>query len=662
MKVIENEWIPLSDGSRLAAKIWLPEEAFKQPVPAILEYIPYRKRDQKAARDHAMFSNYAKYGYAGIRVDLRGSGDSEGVLQDEYLEQELEDGLEVLRWISSQPWCNGSIAMQGLSWGGFNSLQIAALAPPELKTIITVCSSDDRYADDIHYMGGCLLTDNLSWASTMFSFNSCPPDPAIHGEDWRKLWRQRLEANQPWIIKWLKHQRRDQFWKHASVCEDYSRIQIPVLAVSGWADGYSDAVFRLVENLDDNAWGLVGPWNHAYPHSEGVGPAIDFIGEALRWYDCWLKGKDNGTAQAPRLRVWMQEPASPLLVERKGRWVAEEAWPSRERKHRNYYLSPLQLTEEIPTEGARSQLSIQSPLSVGLFAGKWYSYSAETDLPWDQREEDGGALIFETHELKEAFEILGAPLVKLRLSTNRPQAMVAARLSIIDPEDYATRVTYGILNLSHRKSHEGPEPMPINELEEVSIRMNKIAQRFPAGYRLRLSLSSSYWPLAWPAPESPRLRFDLNSCQFQLPIRTSNALDSRLTPFESPRAVDTLERQLLVPAQREWTVAHNLATNHVSLNIKNNDPKYYYPHIDLETERKAEECYSYFRNDYRTLRGEVKGSRSFHRRDWKIETITHTVLTSDKTQFRIVSTLDAYENEMRCFSQSWDELIKRDYL
>ncbi|MFW5915638.1 MAG: CocE/NonD family hydrolase, partial [Planctomycetota bacterium] len=245
VKEIFNIWIPMPDGCRLAARIWMPEDALSDPVPAILEYIPYRKNDLTAERDIPHHTYLAGHGYACVRVDLRGSGESEGVLKDEYLQQELDDGLEVLAWIAGQPWCTGRVGMVGISWGGFNGLQIAALQPPELFAVISICSTDDRYADDIHHMGGCLLGDNLSWASTMFSHNSCAPDPAVVGRRWRRMWMQRLEGSGLWLAEWLRHQRRDEYWKHGSVCEDYRAIHCPVMAVSGWADGYTNAVFRL---------------------------------------------------------------------------------------------------------------------------------------------------------------------------------------------------------------------------------------------------------------------------------------------------------------------------------------------------------------------------------------------------------------------------------
>src|SRR5579862_9026190 len=183
IREIEDVWITLSDGCRLAARLWLPAHADSAPAPAVLEYIPYRKRDYMRRRDEGMYRWFASQGYAGIRVDMRGSGESDGILHDEYLKQEQDDAVEVIAWIAAQPWCTGRVGMMGISWGGFNSLQVAALQPPALAAIITSCSTDDRYNDDIHYMGGCLLGDNFSWASTFFArVSSPPPDPRVVGD------------------------------------------------------------------------------------------------------------------------------------------------------------------------------------------------------------------------------------------------------------------------------------------------------------------------------------------------------------------------------------------------------------------------------------------------------------------------------------------------
>lgn len=311
VREIQTLWIPMSDGCQLAARVWLPDDAEQDPVPAILEFVPYRRLDFTAIRDPSMHAYYAGYGYAGVRVDCRGTGDSDGFMEDEYLAQELRDGAEIIAWLAAQTWCSGTVGMTGISWGGFNALQVAALKPPALKAIITTCSTDDRYADDIHYMGGCLIKDNQMWASTMLGFNSRPPDPTVVGERWRDMWMERLERQQPWVIRWLEHLTRDEFWKHGSVCEDYAAIDAAVYAVGGWADGYTNAIPRLLEGLSCPRKGLVGPWAHNWPFDGRPGPAIGFLQDALRWWDHWLKGVDTGVMEEPMYRVWMQQSAPP---------------------------------------------------------------------------------------------------------------------------------------------------------------------------------------------------------------------------------------------------------------------------------------------------------------------------------------------------------------
>ena len=331
VRVIENTWITLSDGTRLAAKIWLPDDADTDPVPAVLEFLPYRKRDGTAARDQLLFPYLAGHGYAGVRVDLRGHGDSDGLPEDEYTPQEQADGAEVIAWIAEQPWCTGAVGMHGISWGGFNSLQIAALRPPALRAIITLCSTDDRYTDDVHYKGGLVLgLDMLHWATYMLLANAEPPDPEIVGADrWRDLWLARIEASQPLAETWLEHQRRDAYWKQGSVIEDHSAITAAVYAVGGWQDGYTNAVPRLLEGLSCPRKGLIGPWGHAWPQDATPLPAIGFLQEALRWWDHWLKGIDNGIMQEPMLRAWVQDSVRPTPThqERPGRFVSADAWP-----------------------------------------------------------------------------------------------------------------------------------------------------------------------------------------------------------------------------------------------------------------------------------------------------------------------------------------------
>ncbi|MGM0657829.1 MAG: CocE/NonD family hydrolase [Pseudomonadota bacterium] len=655
--------IPMPDGIELSARIWRPKDA--PPVPAIVEYIPYRKRFGSTARDEIMHPWLAGHGYACVRVDLRGSGESGGVLEDEYLQQELDDGCRVLSWLADQPWCTGDAGMMGISWGGFNALQIAAMQPPELKAIVAACASDDRYTDDVHHMGGCLLGDNISWASVMFAYNSMPPDPALVGDDWRDLWFERLRGSGLWLEKWLRHQYRDDYWTHGSVCEDYSAIQCPVFSVSGWADGYSNAVFRLMRNLKVPRKGLIGPWSHKYPHQGVPGPAINFLRELLNWWDHWLKGKDTGVMEEPMLRVWMQDsvPPTTYYAKRPGRWVAEDKWPSKQIRERIYNLSRYRLVDP-ELEAEPFQHTVQSPLSVGLFAGKWCSYAAGPDLAHDQRQEDGGSLVFQSERLTEGFEIMGAPCVDLEVSTEQEVAMVAVRISDVAPDDKVTRVTYGLLNLTHRYGSEEPRPLQPGKRYRVRIELNGIAHVFPKGHKVRLSVSTSYWPLAWPPPEPVRLNVYTEGCSLYLPQREPRDSDADLNDLGEPEGAPGANITPLDPEHHNWLVHRDLAVDASELEVIDDRGRHRFDDIDLEVECSAVEKYSSIGDDFESPRAEVVWERSLKRGQWKIRTVTRTVLTANPDEFILHATLDAYEHssagEKRVYSNDWHERIPRE--
>lgn len=658
----EHVWIPVSDGTRLAARIWRPASSELDPVPAILEIIPYRQRDLTARRDSIHHPYLAGHGYACVRVDLRGSGESEGVLTDEYLEEELSDAQDVLAWLAKQSWCTGRSGMMGISWGGFNALQVAARRPPGLDAIVTISSTDDRYADDVHYMGGCLLSDNLSWASTMFAYNSCPPDPAVVGRRWRDLWHARLARSGLWLREWLLHQRRDDYWRHGSICEDYDAVQCPVLAVSGWADGYTNAVFRLLSNLKVPRKGLIGPWSHKYPHLGEPGPAIGFLQELVRWWDRWLKDVDNDVMDEPMLRIWMQETVPPFTAyeERPGRWVGEPSWPS---PHVHAAEHPLERNRIArPGENVRTEeLTIQSPLSVGQYAGKWCSYNAPPDLPYDQREEDGGSLVFDTDALTERCEILGTPVVELDIAASRPVAMVTVRLSDVALDDRATRISYGLLNLTHHTGHDAPEPLVPGKRYRVSVPLNAMAQALPAGHRLRVAISTSYWPLAWPPPEPVRLSVFTGSSKLILPIRPTREPDEvSLRPFDEPEGAEPISVTRLEPGDERWTVSRDLVGYQSALEVVKDLGVVRFDDIDLTVSRRAYERYSWVGDDFGSVRGETDWVMGFERDDWQVSARTRTVLTSTATDFELSAELDAYEGGKRVASYNWDHTVPRD--
>ncbi|MER7779522.1 CocE/NonD family hydrolase [Streptomyces sp. NPDC096191] len=664
--------IPMSDGVRLSAHVWRPVSSDGEPVPAILEYIPYRKRDLTSVRDSLHHPYLAGHGYACVRVDLRGTGDSEGVLTDEYLEREQRDAEEVLAWLAQRPWCDGGTGMMGISWGAFAALQVAARRPPSLKAIAIASFTDDRYADDMHYMGGVLLSDSLAEAGTMFAYGTCPPDPEVVGDRWRDMWHERLEHTRPWVLEWLRHQRRDDYWRHASVCEDYAAVQCPVLASSGWADGYSNAVTRLLAHLDVPRKGMIGPWSHKFPHLGEPGPAIGYLQELVRWWDHWLKGADNGVMDGPMLRTWMQDsvPPSTSYAERPGRWVAEPVWPSPHVRERVHPLTRHRIGEPETGENSgknteRGLLTVQSPLSVGQFAGKWASYNAPPDLPYDQREEDGGSLVFETETLAEPVEILGSPRVDLEVSVDQPVAMVAARLSDVAPDGRATRVTYGLLNLTRRDGGDAPTALEPGRRYRASVHLNSVAQAFPAGHRIRLSLSTSYWPLAWPPPRPVLLSVHEGTSTLALPVRPMldhDATPSEAHPFGPSEGTPALRTTQVTPPEQQWEVRRELVTYGSVLEIVKDAGTVRYDDIDLEVGRRAVERYGVVADDFTSATGESTWTMRFHRDDWDTEIVTHTELSCDERDFHVSATLDAYEGPRRVFSRTWNESVPRDLL
>lgn len=652
--------IPMSDGCRLAARIWRPEGAADAPVPAILEYLPYRKNDFTAERDATMQPYLAGHGYAVVRLDLRGAGDSEGVMPDEYLPQELQDGVEAIAWIADQPWCDGNVGMIGISWGGFNGLQVAALRPPALKAIITLCSTDDRYADDVHYMGGCLLGEQLSWASIMFGRNTLPPDPANVGERWRDMWMQRLKGSGLWLKNWLEHQTRDEFWKHGSVCEDWSQIKVPVYAVSGWPDGYCRAVFRLMENLQGPRKGLVGPWAHRYPHIGEPGPAIGFLQEELRWWDHWLKGEDTGIMDEPMLRLYRQNSAEPKgwYGTREGAWIAEPSWPSP-----NVVRTDLRLGADgrLAAEGELPAgiLEHTSPLDVGMASGKWCGYSKPGDAPLDKRRDDAASLTFETDVLDEALDIAGDAEAIVNLSVDRPVAQLAVRISDVHPDGRSTRVTFGILNLTHRESHEHPEPLVPGKVYRFVVPMKHVAQRFRAGHRLRLAISTNYFPMIWPTPERVSIALHTEGSALRLPLRAEVAADADLRPFEPPQAAPPLEKEVLEDPVEYWEIVEDARTGQMEMRLAEGGGRIRIAGNDLVTISQGHESYRVMPDDNISAIGETRWTYGLERGDWKVWSETETTLTSDRVDFIIRARLRAWEGETLVHEQEWDERLPR---
>ena len=651
---VDDLFIPLSDGTRLFARIWRPVET--APTPAILEYLPYRLSDGTAVRDALTHPYFAGHGYACVRVDMRGSGNSDGVLLDEYLAQEQDDALDIIDWITAQPWCSGAVGMMGISWGGFNALQVAARRPPALKAIISLCSTDDRYADDVHHMGGALLVENLRWAGTMLGYQSRPPDPAVVGADWRRIWQQRLDAEPLMLRTWLRHQTRDAYWAHGSVGDDPSTITAACYLIGGWADAYSNAVPRMLERLRCPRRGLIGPWAHKYPHFATPLPAYGFLQDALAWWDHWLKGVPNGVMDQPMLRWWQQDYVSPATdhAERPGRWIAEPSWPSPNVTPTDWRLSPGTLH---PTASGGEAI-VASAQDTGEDAGVWCAYGSGGEQPGDQRRDDGQSVVFDTAPLDTALGIAGAPVFEVELESDRPQAMLVARLCDVVPDGASLRVSYGVLNLAHRDGHTDPVPLPAGPVR-IRLQLNDCAHRFAPGHRLRLVLSNAYWPLVWPSPSPATLRLRLETARLILPHRPDVAADAELPALPEPEAAPPLARDILEPAAFSRRVTRDQVTGATQVEAGDASGRFVIASSGLEYAIAFTERFGIAAADPLAARAESVCDMQIGRGDWQSRAATRIVLTATETDFVIEASLDAWDGETPVASRRWHETIPR---
>ena len=651
--VDENLGIILSDGCRLSARTWIPENAHKFPVPAILEYLPYRKRDGTIARDELTHPYFAKRGYASIRVDIRGNGDSQGIMLDEYTSQELNDAVEVINWLAKQPWCSGTVGMMGISWGGFNSLQVAALQPKPLKAIITLCSTVDRYADDIHYKGGCLLNENLGWGSTMWAYSSRPPDPALVGQAWRKMWQERLEAEPFLPIGWLKHQRRDNYWKHGSVCEDFSKIKAATLAIGGWGDGYKNTVSHLVENLSCPVKGIVGPWIHKYPHFAVPGPRIDFLHEALRWWDRWLKNEKTNVENDPAYTVYLMDGVEPKSSYdyRKGQWVSFDQWPAQ------LPIKTLNLNKDFGLRKQKENVRkiISSPQTCGLDGGEYCAIWLGPDLPGDQRIDDVNSATFTTEELTKQIDIVGAPRVKLKLKPTTSTAQISVRLNHIHPTGASTRITYGVFNLGYVDGFDNPRKLRKGETISIEFNLDQIAYSVSKGHKIRLSISNAYWPLLWPTPEKGAIEVIAGS--IDIPFIKDGLYNFR--QFLPEKADEPWKTKTIRKATNTRKVIRNIGSDEVTVEIVDDFGSVRDLTHDLEIGSIAREWWTIQPDDPLSANGRTHWTEERSRGEWKTRTETFATMRSDAENFYIHAKLEAYENEKLFFEKEISETINR---
>ncbi len=521
--------ITMSDGIQLAADIYWPAGADKNDrFPILLEYLPYRK-DESRARSYSLYSYFLEHGYLVVRVDMRGTGNSEGmVIPYEYSDIELDDGEEVIDWLSQQGWSTGSVGMFGISWGGFNSIQMAMRNPPALKAFVALMATEYLYQEDVHYMDGIMHTD--SWMMGNDLYNALPGAPDFKmDEEWL---RNRFNVK-PSVYKYMRQQRDGEFWDRASARGKYDLIKVPGYHIGGWYDGYRNSLPRMLENVQAPVKAMIGPWDHDFPHNAALQPQVEWRAEAVRWFDQWMKDIDTGILEEPDFVVYIRDyhPPDDSLERIPGFWRWEEGWPINRIETQTWYAQANHKLSSI--SGVNDEHTLENIPSIGLEGGgptMWWG-----SIPSDQRPMDKNSLVYDSEVLVEPIEILGRPLAKLHVSANAKRANWVVRISDIAPDGQITQVAGAAFNGTHRNSSRDPEDIIPGEKFPLNIQLHFTSWIFNEGHKIRVAISNAMWPMLWPSPLPVKTLLEIggaNGAYIELPIMPSGKI--KTPEFEQP--------------------------------------------------------------------------------------------------------------------------------
>ena len=542
----ETRWdvrVPVRDGLELSANLWLPLPSTGRPgerFGAILEMIPYGKDNWRRNSDTARGEWLAARGFALCRLDVRGTGSSPGIAEDEYTEAETLDGYDAVEWLAAQPWCNGNVGMWGISYGGFTSIQVAKRRPPHLRAILPMYATDDRYRDDVHIRGGCVTaSEKCQYAVSQLGMNAMPPHPPFRGDGWCEEWLGRLEQTPPWLIAWIRNQTDGPYWRRGSLAPEYEALECAVFQVAGWTDAYPDAAFRIQEHCTNAAVRtLVGNWVHSFPDDAYPGPNLDWLHELVRFFDRYLKERDNGWDREPALVWFEREWAKPEPFPRQwpGRWRAANAFPVAGTERRDLWLGDGgELAATPPGEATADVLPHRATVGTSG-ALSWGAGSAPNGLARDLRPDELRGLTYTSPPLEAPLALIGSPVAVFHLTASMPVATCVVRLSEVAPDGVSSLVATGVLNLTHRRSDTDPAPIPVDppSVEEVRIPLRVSGYRFTPGNRIRLTVLTSYWPVLWPSPFPGELRVHhggTTPSRLELPVLPADAATLPVPPF-----------------------------------------------------------------------------------------------------------------------------------
>jgi putative CocE/NonD family hydrolase len=658
---IRQVWIPMPDGVRLSADLYLPADGQAKNLPVLLEYLPYRKDDSRA-RNFSLYSYFLRHGYLVARVDIRGTGNSEGrTIPYEYSDIELDDGEQVIAWLSNQPWSSGKVGMFGISWGGFNSIQMALRNPPALKAFIAICATEDLYQEDVHYIDGIMHTD--SWMMSNDLYNSLPGAPDfVMDEDWYK---NRFDV-EPSVYTYMREQRDGPFWERASALGKYDQIKIPGFHIGGWYDGYRDSLPRMLENVKAPVKAMIGPWDHDFPHNASHSPQMEWRHEAVRWFDHWLKGIDTGIMDEPAFAVYVRDwhPPGPGIYEFPGRWRWEDGWPIERTRNETWFAqgqgSLAKTTAEATVE--KQKYVPSSGLEAGGPVMWWGSV-----LP-DLQPSDDNALVYDSEPLERPLEILGAPVAHLRVSADATRANWIARIADVAPDGRVTHVAAAAFNGSHRESARTPADIVAGEEFPLNIEMHFTSWVFAPGHRIRFSVANSQWPMLWPTPYPMTTTLALGGeegARVELPVIPQLATNEWRSPVFKEPAEDpdlpgfaTLDSGNSTGYGEIEAVKHDAKTGE-AFGIASNSGAYRYPWGVERFEERIEHRTS----DSNPANTSVKGIYALQEElpDRLLRFEQEVMFRSDLENFYLTFKRRVLVNGVMKHQKEWKETIPRDF-
>jgi hypothetical protein len=346
----------------------------------------------------------------------------------------------------------------------------------------------------------------MNYAPIMTAANFAPPDPEEVAERWSSIWSERLSRNVPWGMAFAEHLVDGPFWRDRSLRGNYDRVTCPVFVVGGWADWYPSALLRIYANLSCPKRALIGPWSHHWPDSGIPGPLIDWLPEALKWFDAWLKGINNGVQSEPPVTLFIREsrPLTSVVVEDLGVFRREQEWPiARTRSTPMYLRAEGSLVSDSLTDGAadeRDTLRFDPRAGAGTRFYGGGPFNLNGVMPLDQRADEHLSLTYTSPPLEDATEVTGSPHLVLFVSTEARTALVVAKLCDVAPDGTAALVTTGCLNLCHRHSHSHPTELDPGRIYRVELELMACAYRFAKGHCIRLALAHADVWNVWPTP------------------------------------------------------------------------------------------------------------------------------------------------------------------